>query len=47
MKVQAWLAEETSVKPSMQIYEAINCPACTQLHFVNRSTGKLLGDGNK
>lgn len=25
-------------------YDAVTCPACARLHFVNRSTGKTLGD---
>jgi hypothetical protein len=25
-------------------YEAVNCPACTRLHFVHPATGKVLGD---
>jgi len=25
-------------------FEAISCLACTHLHFVNRRTGKVLGD---
>ncbi len=24
-------------------FEGMTCPSCTQLHFVNRKTGKLLG----
>ena len=24
-------------------YEGVICPACTRLHFVNRKTGRLLG----
>ena len=24
-------------------YEGIACPACAKVHFVNRKTGKLLG----
>jgi hypothetical protein len=24
-------------------YEGITCPGCTKLHFLNRKTGKLLG----
>ena len=24
-------------------YESLTCPSCSQLHFVNRRTGKLLG----
>jgi hypothetical protein len=26
-------------------YEAVSCPACTRLHFVNCKSGKLLGHG--
>lgn len=25
-------------------YESIPCPACRQLHFVNPTTGKVLGE---
>lgn len=25
-------------------FEAVKCLACTQIHFVNRRTGKVLGD---
>lgn len=45
MKVQAWLADEPSAKPSG--FELFECPACTQVHFIDRSTGKLLGDNSK
>ena len=24
-------------------YEAVTCPACTRLHFIDKSTGKALG----
>ena len=24
-------------------FEVVTCPACTRLHFLNRNTGKLLG----
>jgi hypothetical protein len=24
-------------------YEAVTCPACTLLHFIDKSTGKTLG----
>jgi hypothetical protein len=27
-----------------QEYEQLLCPACTHLHLVSKSTGKLLGD---
>ncbi|MBC9882040.1 hypothetical protein G8O24_32430 [Bradyrhizobium sp. INPA01-394B] len=23
---------------------SVECPACTRLHFINRSTGQILGD---
>jgi len=41
MKVQHWLdgGEDT---PDNE-YETIVGKACTQLHFINRKTGKLLG----
>jgi hypothetical protein len=47
LKVQAWLAEEATPTAKPQGFEAVTCPACTQLHFINRSTGKLLGDGSR
>jgi hypothetical protein len=25
-------------------YEGLICPSCSRLHFVNRKTGKLLGE---
>jgi hypothetical protein len=28
-------------------YEGIICPACTRLHFLNRKTGKILGQGDE
>jgi hypothetical protein len=28
------------------VYETVTCPACTRVHLINRSTGKLLGDGD-
>jgi hypothetical protein len=28
-------------------YEAVTCPACTRIHFVNKTTGKMLGDSGK
>ena len=29
------------------VYEAVACPACSRLHFINFKTGKLLGEGKK
>jgi hypothetical protein len=41
MKVQHWLdgGEDT---PDHE-YETVVCKACARLHFINRRTGKLLG----
>jgi len=39
-----WSAEETSGEKGPSVtYKSIPCPACTRLHFMNPSTGKLLG----
>jgi len=27
-------------------YDAVKCPACTRLHFINRKSGKLLGNSD-
>jgi hypothetical protein len=41
--VGVWVPERTSnTKPDE--YEAVTCPACTRLHFVNKITGKPLGE---
>jgi hypothetical protein len=39
--VQQWLDDEPVPNSG---YEAITCPACSRLHFVDRTTEKLLGD---
>lgn len=28
-------------------YEHVTCPSCAHVHFVNRATGKVLGDKAK
>jgi len=43
MKVQHWLDEDEDDDKSEGRYEGIICAACTRLHFLNRKTGKLLG----
>lgn len=27
-----------------QSYDAVECPACSSLHFINPATGKVMGD---
>jgi hypothetical protein len=46
MNVQVWLPDS---EPTDQAdsYETVTCPACTRLHLVNKSTGKILGDKEK
>ena len=44
MNVQHWLAEETASDDSHCSYETVVCQACSRLHFINRSSGKLLGE---
>jgi hypothetical protein len=41
-----WSAEEIEPEDETRLspYQAVHCPACTKLHFVNLSTGKLLGE---
>ncbi|WP_366114051.1 hypothetical protein [Bradyrhizobium sp.] len=43
MNVQHWLAEPEPGDPRL-VYESVVCKACTRIHFINSSTGKLLGD---
>ncbi|MCC7348729.1 MAG: hypothetical protein IT538_15170 [Variibacter sp.] len=40
LTVQGWFSDEVSA--DQDTYEAISCPACSHLHFVNRKTGKAL-----
>jgi predicted RNA-binding Zn-ribbon protein involved in translation (DUF1610 family) len=40
MNVQHRLSDE----PSDRTHVSMSCPACTRLHLIERSTGKLAGD---
>jgi hypothetical protein len=44
LNVQHWIAEEPAPGASLATYETVVCKACTRLHFINRTTGKLLGE---
>ena len=46
MNAQAWFADDVSANNG-ETYESITCPACAQVHLVNRATGKTLGDDNE
>jgi hypothetical protein len=40
--VQSWVENAPPGEPECT-FETVNCLACAGLHFINRSTGKVLG----
>jgi hypothetical protein len=42
LNVQPWLDDAEPENPS-SAYDTVVCKACSRLHFINRSSGKLLG----
>jgi hypothetical protein len=42
MNVQHWL-DEPGPSDRDDLYETVACKACNRLHFIHRSSGKLLG----
>jgi len=40
-RVQGYTFEQTSDDDA---YEPVTCAACTRVHFVNPTTGKIMGD---
>jgi hypothetical protein len=45
LKVQHWQDEDQDVPENE--YEAVTCLACSRIHFLNRKTGRLLGNQNE
>jgi hypothetical protein len=45
MRVQTLLSKQATNEPMS--YEIVPCPACTQFHFINKATGKALGDSTE
>jgi hypothetical protein len=45
MKVQHWLDDNRDSDEAQ--YEAVTCPACIKLHFINRKTHKLFGQDSE
>ena len=41
LRVQHWLDDDDAPENE---FHGVVCSACTKLHFINRRTGKLLGD---
>jgi hypothetical protein len=44
MNVQHWLADEPEPEDSQGSFEGVICQACGRLHFISRSSGRLLGE---
>lgn len=42
MNVQHWL-DESEPGDRDGLYETVVCKACSRLHFIHRTSGKLLG----
>jgi hypothetical protein len=42
MNVQGWFADDPSEYEG-EVYETITCVACTRVHLINRSAGRVLG----
>jgi len=40
--VQGWFADEASTNDG-EVYETVTCLACSQVHLINRVTGRALG----
>jgi hypothetical protein len=47
LNVQHWLAEDATPDDSRGSFDPVVCKACSWLHFINRSSGKLLGEAYK
>jgi hypothetical protein len=47
MNVQHRLADEPAAGDPHGAYETVLCPACGGLHFIHRSSRKLLGEQNE
>jgi hypothetical protein len=43
LNVQGWFADDPSMTEG-ETYETVKCLACNQVHLINQSTGKTLGD---
>jgi len=46
LNVQHWL-EDAPDDPTGTTHKPVVCQACTKLHFINRWSGKLLGEQGK
>lgn len=46
LNVQGWFADEVG-DDEETAYETVTCLACSQVHLVNRATGKVLGQDDE
>jgi hypothetical protein len=46
VSVDIWLADEVT-PVNADTYEHVMCPSCAHIHFINKTTGKALGDKGK
>jgi hypothetical protein len=43
LNVHGWIVDDPTAKDDGDHYEPIVCTACTRVHLVNPTTGKVLG----
>jgi hypothetical protein len=43
LQAQTWFADEPSAN-NTDTFESVKCIACGRMHYINRSTGRTLGD---
>ena len=46
LSVRGWIVDDPA-NPDHRGYEAVSCPACARVHYVNAKTGKVLGERDK
>ena len=44
VSVDIWLADEVT-PVNADTYEHVMCASCAHIHFINKTTGKALGEG--
>jgi hypothetical protein len=47
LNVQHWLGDEPTPDDASGSYETVTCSACRGLHFLNRSSRKLVGESEQ
>jgi hypothetical protein len=47
LNVQHWQAQDAAPDDPQGTYDTVVCQACSGIHFINRSTGRLLGEARE